>query len=277
MGFYIGIIVNIYFFFIIFDKIISVICMQEKKVVLVTGASRGLGSSIVEIFAQHGYNIILNYCTNKEKAIAVKKKMEQKYSVKVHLIQCDVSIEEEVKKMIDESVKVFGTINVLVNNAAISLDSFYREKSKSTFTKTLDVNLIGPFLVSKYASECIAKQENGAIIHIASTNGMGMGHPMSVEYDVSKAGVIALTKDMAIAYAPLIRVNAVSPGWIETDMSLCEDTELEEVFKQEESSKICLQRFGKPEEIAKVVYFLASTDASYINGSVIRVDGGVIC
>ena len=169
--------------------------------------------------------------------------------------------------MINYIEKESGHIDILVNNAGIAMDSTFEEKEVSDFKKVLDTNLIGPFLVSKYASRIMNK---GVIINISSTNGIDTYYPFSIDYDASKAGLISLTHNLAVLFAPRIRVNAVAPGWVETDMN----KNLAKDFKDKECGKILLKRFGNTEEIANVVFFLASDGASYINNTVIRVDGG---
>ena len=134
----------------------------------------------------------------------------------------------------------------------------------------LKVNLIGTFIVSKYVGKYMLANGEGNIINVSSTNGIDTVYPESLDYDASKAGVISLTKNLALQYAPNIRVNTVAPGWVTTDMN----KELDYNFIKKEEEKIILNRFADPSEIAKVIVFLASSDASYINGSIIRVDGG---
>ena len=173
--------------------------------------------------------------------------------------------------MVNTVINEFGKIDVLVNNAAIAIDTTLEDKTKENFMKILEVNLVGTFLVSKEAGKYMLKEKKGTIINISSDAGIDKGYPEGLDYDASKAGVISLTKDLAKAYAPYIRVNAVAPGWVLTDMN----KELDYEYVKKEEKKILLNRFADPEEIAKVIYFLASDEASYINGSVIRVDGGV--
>lgn len=241
-----------------------------KNVVLVTGGSRGIGAATVIEFAKNGYDIIINYVNNCETALSLKQEVENKYGVKAITIKADVSNEEEVKKMVNEAIREFGHIDCLVNNAGIAIDTIFEDKTVENFRRTLDVNLIGTFLVSKYVGECMLKEKKGSIINISSTNGIDTVYPESIDYDASKAGVISLTKNLAIQYAPYIRVNSVAPGWVLTDMN----KELEAEFVKKECESILVERFASPSEIAKVVVFLASADASYINNTVIRVDGG---
>lgn len=238
-----------------------------KKTVLVTGGSRGLGASIARVFAQYNYNVIINYKESDILANNLKKELESNYNIEVLLVKADISCEEEVRKMFQSIIDHYPKIDVLVNNASISLDNDLVSKDALEFKRVLDVNLLGTYLVTKYSLDLF---DSGAIINVASTNAFDTGYIESIDYDASKAGVIALTHDFAKVLAPNIRVNAVAPGWINTDMT----SNLNPNFKKEEESKILLKRFADPEEIAKVIYFLASDDASYVNDTIIRIDGG---
>lgn len=238
-----------------------------NSVVLVTGASRGIGAATVKVFASHGYDVVINYRDNLEAAKKLKKELEEEYSCGVLLIQADVSVEADVISMMDIIKSEFGKLDVVVNNAGIAIDSVFEDKNLETFRKILDVNLLGTFLVSKYARNLMKK---GSIVNVSSTNGLDSYYSFSMEYDVSKAGINLLTKDLAIEYGPDIRVNAVAPGWVMTDMNL----DLSNEFIDNEKKKIVLDRFADAIEIAKVIYFLASGDASYLNGVIIPVDGG---
>lgn len=238
-----------------------------KKTVLITGASRGLGASIAKTFAKNGDNIIINYNKSFDSANLLKKELENKYNSKVLLVRADISLENEVKNMFDAIKKEFNSIDILINNAGVAIDSSLEEKSADEFMKVISVNLLGTFLVTKYA---INLMNIGSIINISSTNGIDTGYIESVDYDSSKAGVIALTHDFAKYLAPQIRVNCVAPGWINTDMN----NDLFIDFKKNQLKKIGLKRFASCDEIANVVYFLASDEAKYINDAVIRVDGG---
>lgn len=238
-----------------------------SKVVLVTGSSRGIGKEIAKLYAKNGYNVVINYSTNEEKANNLSKELEEIYKINTLTIKCNVSNEVEVKEMIDTIINKFNRLDVVVNNAGICQDSPLEDKTTNDFKKILEVNLIGTFLVSKYAYKYM---ENGSIINISSTNGIDSYYPFSIDYDTSKAGINILTKDLAVEFAPKVRVNAVAPGWVDTEMNELLDID----FINKELEKITLNRFAEPEEIAKVVYFLSSEDASYINGEIIKVDGG---
>lgn len=242
-----------------------------NKVALITGSGRGIGAAIAEEFASVGCNLILNYFTSEKETQLLKEKLEKQYSVKAICIKADISKEDEVKYMVDTAIQIFNHIDILVNNAGIAIDTLYEDKTVENFRKILDVNLIGTFLVSKYVGNRMYENQNGTIINIASTNGIDEYFPMCLDYDASKAGVISLTHNLALQYAPYVRVNAVAPGWVATENEM---KELDQDYIASEQDKIYLRRFGEPKEIAKVVTFLASEDASFVNNAIIRVDGG---
>lgn len=238
-----------------------------NKVVLITGATGGIGSATVEVFARNSYDIILHYNKNTDRALSIKSKIESQYKVNVLPISADITNESDILKLKDTIKNTYKEIDVIVNNAGIAIDTILEDKSVSNFRKILDTNLIGPFLICKHLSELM---KVGSIINIGSTNGINSNYVYSMDYDASKAGLHILTKDLAIALGPNIRVNAVAPGWVDTPMN----KELSESYKKEEEAKIIINRFAKVEEIAEVIYFLASDKASYINGTVLIVDGG---
>ena len=240
------------------------------KTVLVTGSSRGLGKSIILKFAENNYNVIINYNNSKKEAMELERYIKDNYNVKVLAIKADVGNEIEVKNMFNEIINKFGYIDVVVNNAGIAIDTVFIDKTVENFYKILDTNLIGTFLVSKYASKYMLEKKNGNIVNISSTNGIDTYYPYSMDYDASKAGIISLTKNLSKELSPYIRVNCVCPGWITTDMN----NSLDKEYMSKEITKINLKRFAEPKEIANVVYFLASDEASYVNGSIIVVDGG---
>lgn len=242
----------------------------KDKVALITGASRGIGSSIAYDLASHNCNICINYNKSFKEATNLKEKIEKEFNVKVLIIKADITKEEEIINMVNTVIKEFNRIDILVNNAGIAIDSIIEDKNIDNFHKILDTNLIGPFLISREVAKHMLNQKKGSIINIASTNGIDAYYSYSLDYDASKAGLISLTHNLSEIYAPYIRVNAVAPGWVNTDMN----KELDEEYIKEEEKNIYLNRFANPDEIAKVVTFLASPDASYINNEVIRVDGG---
>ncbi len=242
----------------------------KDKVVLVTGSSRGIGASTVLAFAKRGANVVINYVQEKEKAEALAHRIEANQGVKALVIKADISKEEEVKSLVQTTLETFGKIDILVNNAGIAIDTLFEDKSKENFMRTLEVNLVGTFLMCKEVGSEMLKRQKGVIINVSSTNGIDTVYPESIDYDASKAGVISLTKNFSKAYAPFIRVNTVCPGWVNTDMNQT----LEQDFIDQETSKILVNRFAESEEIANAIVFLASNEASYINGTILRVDGG---
>ena len=240
------------------------------KVALVTGSNRGIGKAIIEEFAKAGLDVVINYCHHEDEAVRLQKYISKKYNVSVMVCKCDISKEDEVENMINDICDAFGGIDILVNNASVCRDSLFLDKSIKDFKRILSVNLIGTYLVSKYVAKIMLDKKSGKIINISSTNAIDTYYPESCDYDASKAGVISLTHNMAREFAPHIQVNCVCPGWVKTDMN--KDLTVEQV--SEYNKKILLGRFAEPEEIAKVVIFLSSNKASYINDSIIRVDGG---
>ena len=241
-----------------------------SKVALITGGSRGIGEAISKKFASAGYNIIINFKQSVEKAQKLKIQLEKDFNIEVMLSQANLSKEKDIINMIDECMKKFGKIDVLVNNAGIVIDKEFEDRTVEDWKNTLDVNLIAPFLLTKIVGKEMMKQKKGSIINISSTNGINTYYPSSVDYDASKSGLISLTYDSAVQYSPYVRVNCIAPGWVNTEMN----KELEEDFIKSETEKILVKRFGEPEEIANVVVFLASDEASFINSAVIKVDGG---
>ena len=243
---------------------------MKRVVALVTGSNRGIGASCIEEFAKQGVTVVINYCHHEEEAISLEKQIKEKYKVDTMVVKCDISVEEEVEQMVNSIVDRFGGIDILVNNASVSRDSLLMDKNVKEFKRILDVNLLGTYLCSKYVGKVMLEAKKGKIINIASTNAIDTYYPESCDYDASKAGVVSLTHNFAREFAPFINVNCVCPGWVKTKMN--KDLSIEQI--KAEKRKILLGRFATPEEISKVVVFLSSSKASYINDSIIRVDGG---
>lgn len=241
-----------------------------NKVALVTGSSKGIGAATIYELAKNKCNVIINYNNSKEEALALEKKIK-KYNVKSLVIKCDITNENEVDKMINNIMTTFGRIDILVNNAAIAIDTLFSDKTTENFRKTLNTNLVAPFYLSKLVGDIMYKQQSGVIINVASTNGIDKYFPMSIDYDASKAALISLTHNMAMQYAPFVRVNAVAPGWVATKSEI---EGLDEDYIKSEEDKIFVKRFANPSEIADVIVYLSGEKASYINNTVIRVDGG---
>ncbi len=244
-----------------------------NKVALITGSSRGIGRATAYEFAKNGYDVIINYVNNKRPADELANRIRADFGVRVAVFCADVSIENDIKLMVNEIKKDFGRIDVLVNNAGIAIDCEYDDKTVENFTKTLSVNLLGPFLMAKYVAPIMQEQKYGKIINVSSNNATTCFYPTSADYDASKAALNNLTHNMAIQYAPYINVNAVAPGWVNTDMN--KDIFADEEIKRLECERILKKRFAEPKEIAKTIVFLASDDADYINSTIITIDGGM--
>ena len=242
----------------------------ENKIVLVTGAGRGIGASIARRFASEGAEVIVNYSGNDEAAqktvdeITATGGQSQKY-------KCSVNDSESVKVMIDEIIKEFGRIDILVNNAGITKDGLMLRMTDEDFDRVIDVNLKGTFNCTKYVSKYMLKQKSGKIINISSVSGI-LGNAGQSNYAASKAGVIGLTKSVARELASRgICVNAVAPGFVETEMTAV----LPEKTQEELKKQIPLGRAGQVQDIANAVAFLASPESDYITGQILSVDGGM--
>ncbi len=246
---------------------------MNKKCVLVTGSSIGLGSEIIKKFASNNYNVIITYLSHKNEALKLESELKQKYNIETLCEKLDISNEKDIINLKNKVIDKFKTIDVLINNASISNDTLFEDKTKENFMKILEVNLVGTFLMSKHFGDLMMENKSGNIINISSTNGIDTYYEYSLDYDASKAGVINLSHNLANHYAPYLRVNTICPGWINTPMN----KNMDNSFKKNEENKILLKRFGEPSEIAELVYFISSDSASYINDSIIRIDGGKQC
>lgn len=241
-----------------------------NKVAIITGATQGIGKATAIEMAKENCNLILTYNTNKEQLEKLKQELENTYHIEILIQKLNLTNQEDIDKLVKNSVNKFKHIDILVNNAAISIDTTLEDKTKENFLKILDTNLVGPFLLSRLVANQMLKQKQGKIINIASTNALESYYTESLDYDASKAGLISLTHNLALAYKPYINVNAVAPGWVNTEMN----HNLSQEFIEQENKKIYMNRFANPSEIAKVITFLATDDANYINNEIIRVDGG---
>ena len=231
------------------------------KSVLITGGSKGLGKELVNSFYNEGYKV---FCTYNSTPIE---------SSNCTSIKCDLRSDEDINNLI-EFIKSNGGVDILVNNAAIEYNSSIEEKTRDSFKETFDVNLIGPFLLCRELGKLMYEKKSGKIINISSNNSIDKYDMSTLEYDCSKASVNLLTKVLAKEFAPYVNVNAVLPGWILTDRIKELDNSLNNIFIKEEEKNNLLNRFATCDDVCKLVTFLASDKASYINGELIRIDGG---
>ena len=242
------------------------------KTVLITGGSRGIGKAVAMKFAENGYQIIINYVSDKTDTEQLKKELLQAGASDILLIKADVSNSEDVKNMVKESIEKFEKIDVLVNNAGITKDNLLMRMSEEEFDKVIQINLKGTYLVTKEVTRYMMKKKKGSIVNLASVVGVA-GNAGQCNYAASKAGIIGFTKSVAKELASRnIRANAVAPGFIETDMTNI----LKDEIKENINSQIPLKRMGTAREVAELVYFLGEDSSSYITAQVINVDGGMI-
>ena len=245
--------------------------MGERRVALVTGATRGIGKEIALELAQNGLDIAINYRSMQEGIEDLKKEIEA-YGVRCEFVGADVANFEQCENMVKETVEKFGKIDILVNNAGITKDGLIMRMKKEDFEAVIDINLIGTFNVTRNVIPYMIKQKSGRIINVSSVVGVA-GNAGQTNYSASKAGIIGFTKSLAKEVASRnILVNAIAPGFIDTDMTKV----LSDNVKEGINAQIPLRRMGSPKEVAKVVKFLASEDSSYITGQVINIDGGMV-
>ena len=238
---------------------------------LITGAAKGIGKAIALQLAEDGYNIVVNYNTSRKEAEELSTRIQKDYGVRCLAMQCDVSDEQAVDKMVTTIEEVLGGVDILINNAAIDLSNLFHLKTADEFRKTLNVNVVGAYNVAKRVYPHMLKNDYGRIINISSTNGINTYYPMCIDYDASKSALISLTHDLAFEMGPFIHVNCIAPGFIGTENEL---DGYDAAFLQEETEKIMVKRYGRPEEVAYLVSFLVSPKADFINNTVIRIDGG---
>ena len=238
----------------------------KEKTAIITGGAKGIGKAIaLELLKEKCKVIILDI--DKIEG----RKLQNDLNDMIEFINIDISKEEQVKKACDYIINKYKKIDILINNAAVDLSNLFHLKNAEEFKRTFDVNVVGAFNCSKRVYKHMLDQEYGRIINISSTNGINTYYPMCIDYDASKAALISMTHNLAAEFGPYINVNCVAPGFIGTDNEL---DGYDEEFLKEETEKIMVKRYGKPEEVAYLVRFLISDEANFINNSIIRIDGG---
>lgn len=242
------------------------------KTAIVTGASRGIGTACAVALAKSGYNVILGYNTNKERAEELAKVIISGYGVSCEAVKCDVSEAEDAKNIVALAKSRYSSLDVLVNNAGISQQKLFTDITDEDWQKMIGVNLTGVFNMCREASKVMVSQKSGNIVNISSMWGQ-VGASCEVHYSAAKAGVIGLTKALSKELAPSnIRVNCICPGVISTDMM--------KDFSEEDIAALCeetpMGRLGSPKEIADAVSFMCSDRATFITGQILGVNGGFI-
>lgn len=244
---------------------------KNNKVALITGASRGIGKAIAYKLASKGYDVLINYNKSEEQANNLCKEILKNFNVKALTFKADISKEEDIKALFDFAIANFGKVDVLINNAGVCNDMEFSDRTFGQFANTFKTNVFGVFEISRLIGREMIKNKYGKIVNISSNNSINCFYPTSVDYDASKAALNSLTKNMAIEFAPYVNVNAVAPGWVETEMN----KDLTPDIMEFEKERILKKRIGKPEDVANLVSFLISDEADYINGEIIVIDGGM--
>ncbi len=241
-----------------------------KQTAIVTGGSRGIGRAVAVRLAKDGMNLVINYRGNSAAAEETER-ICRELGAEVLLVQGDVSRAEDCEKLAAQAKEAFGRVDVLVNNAGITRDGLLARMTEEDFRAVLDVNLVGPWNMIKAVNRIMMKQRYGRIVNLSSVTGL-MGNMGQTNYAAAKAGILGMTKSYAREVAGRgITVNAVAPGFIDTDMTEA----MPEGAKDKIITGIPMGRTGKPEDVAEAVAFLASEQAGYITGEVLRVDGGM--
>jgi len=242
----------------------------KDKVVLVTGASRGIGKAIAIAYCKLGARVIANYCKSKEDALKLVKELDNGGYL-IEVTQADVSKSKEAEMMIDEILKKYGRIDILINNAGVRKDGFLAMMSEEDWDNVIDINLKSVFNVTKWVSRAMVFERRGKIINISSVSAL-KGVAGQANYSASKGGIISFTRSVAVELARFgIQVNVIAPGLIETDMS----SGMDEKKRNDILSHIPLARIGNLDEVVSGVMFLSSEESNYITGYTLVIDGGL--
>lgn len=245
--------------------------LLEGKTAIITGASRGIGKGIAQVFAKHGANVAFTYSSSAEAATALEKELAT-MGVRAKGYKSNAASYNEAHELVEDVVKEFGAIDILVNNAGITKDNLLMRISEEDFDKVIEVNLKSVFNMTKAVQRTMLKQRNGSIINMSSVVGV-KGNAGQTNYAASKAGIIGFTKSVALELGSRnIRCNAIAPGFIETEMTGALDEKTVQAWRD----AIPLKRGGSPEDVANVCVFLASDMSAYVTGQVLNVDGGML-
>ncbi|MEY2701735.1 MAG: hypothetical protein RLY43_368 [Bacteroidota bacterium] len=245
--------------------------LLEGKVAIITGASRGIGKGIAEIFAQHGAHVAFTYSSSVESAMALENELK-KLGVNAKGYQSNAANFDEAQKLVDDVIADFGTVDILINNAGVTKDNLLMRMSEDDFDAVIEINLKSVFNMTKAVQKIMLKNRIGSIINMSSVVGV-KGNAGQANYAASKAGMIGFTKSIALELGSRnIRCNAIAPGFIETEMT----AKLNEDVVKGWRESIPLKRGGSPEDIANVCVFLASDMSAYVTGQVLNVDGGML-
>ena len=239
--------------------------MYKDKIVLVTGASKGIGKSIIEFFAKEKATIIMTYYTNYELSNKTKNELISKYNVNINNYYLDLASEDSINDLYKEIKDKYNHIDILVNNAALSLDNDIDSLTKEDFMKVLEVNTVGTFLMIKYMSKLMDK--DGFIFNISSTDGIDTGSTLSINYNVSKAGINNMTETLSRIMEP--KIITLCPNWVETETI----RDMNQEYLESEMERINQRMLIKPEKIPKVINELINNDI--VSGSIIRIDGDI--
>ena len=237
--------------------------MYNDKIVLVTGASKGIGKAITDFFASNKATIIMTYNTNLESSNKTKDELISKYNVNIINYHLDLSSEDSINDLYKEIKEKYGHIDILVNNASLSIDEDFNELTKEDFMKVLEVNTVGTFLMIKYMSKLM--NSNDYIFNISSTDGIDTGSTLSINYNVSKAGIINMTETISRIIEP--KIITICPNWVETEAT----KDMNQDYLINEMKRINQVKLIKPEKIPEVINELINNDC--VNGSIIRIDG----
>ncbi|MFA5556903.1 MAG: 3-oxoacyl-[acyl-carrier-protein] reductase [Flavobacteriaceae bacterium] len=245
--------------------------LLQGKTAIITGASRGIGRGIAKVFAQQGANVAFTYSSSIQAAQELENELAT-YGIKVKGYQSDAADFNQAQTLVDEVVKEFGTVDILINNAGITKDNLLMRISEEDFDKVIEVNLKSVFNMTKAVQRIMLKNKSGSIINMSSVVGV-KGNAGQTNYAASKAGVIGFSKSVALELGSRnIRCNVIAPGFIETEMTDKLSSEIVEGWR----NSIPLKRGGTPEDVANVCVFLASDMSAYITGQTINVDGGML-